>query len=58
MTHAAQIRCLARVLIAKHGRAATRVVHKRAQERLRARDYKVVALWAEVAEVLTSRGRR
>ncbi len=46
MDHEAKLWRLARVLIAKHGKAAPAVAHERAQDRLDKRDYRVASIWA------------
>jgi hypothetical protein len=56
VTHGAKIRTLARTLIGKHGRGARDVAHKRAEERLGAHDYKVAAVWSEVADAVITMG--
>jgi hypothetical protein len=53
MDHEARLWRLARVLIAKHGKAAPAVAHERAQDRLAKRDYRVASMWAHIADVVS-----
>jgi len=52
MDHEAKLWRLARVLIAKHGKAASAVAHERAQDRLDKRDYRISSIWARTADIV------
>lgn len=44
------------MLIGKHGRGACEVAHKRADQFLKAQDYKAAAVWSEVANAVADMG--
>jgi hypothetical protein len=51
MTRQSRIRRLARLLVGRHGPAATEVAHTKAQARLTKGSYTGVMLWAQVADL-------